>query len=141
MRHARTVSLRVVLALVFSLSFASLAHANGFNKEEFAARRAKLFEQIAEGVAVVFADEQHVHAVKFGLSVHDVSPPEPDAPLQAGVVFNVEPLLEFRDKKIHMRLEDSVLVTATGAENLTAGVPADIESLYALIKQKGISTN
>lgn len=74
-----------------------------------------------------------------GLSVHDVSPPEPDAPFQPGVVFNVEPLLEFRDKKIHMRLEDSVLVTATGSENLTAGVPADLESVYALIKQKGVS--
>ena len=73
-----------------------------------------------------------------GLSVHDVSPPEPDAPFQPGVVFNVEPLLEFRDKKIHMRLEDSVLVTATGSENLTAGVPADLESVYALIKQKGV---
>lgn len=74
----------------------------------------------------------------IGLSVHDVDPPEPNAPLQAGVVFNVEPLLEFRDKKIHMRLEDSVLVTATGAENMTAGVPADLESVYALIKQKGV---
>jgi Xaa-Pro aminopeptidase len=68
-----------------------------------------------------------------------VSPPEPDAPFQPGVVFNVEPLLEFRDKKIHMRLEDSVLVTATGSENLTAGVPADLASVYALIKQKGVS--
>jgi Xaa-Pro aminopeptidase len=37
-----------------------------------------------------------------------------------------------------MRLEDSVLVTATGSENLTAGVPADLESVYALIKQKGV---
>jgi Xaa-Pro aminopeptidase len=73
-----------------------------------------------------------------GLSVHDVGG-EPGATLQAGVVFNVEPLLEFRDRKIHMRLEDSVLVTQTGAENLTAGVPAGIEAVYALVKQKGLS--
>lgn len=73
-----------------------------------------------------------------GLSVHDVGGDDPNEPLQPGVVFNVEPLLEFRDRKIHMRLEDSVLVTPTGAENLTAAVPADIESIYALIKQKGI---
>jgi Xaa-Pro aminopeptidase len=74
-----------------------------------------------------------------GLSVHDVMPgPMSALALEPGVVFNVEPLIEFRDKKIHMRLEDSVLVTATGAENLTAGVPADVPSVYALIKQKGI---
>lgn len=73
-----------------------------------------------------------------GISVHDVDPEGPAAVLQPGVVFNVEPLIEFRDKKIHMRLEDSVLVTPTGAENLTAGVPADLEAVYALIKQKGI---
>jgi Xaa-Pro aminopeptidase len=73
-----------------------------------------------------------------GLSVHDVGGDDPAVPLQPGVVFNVEPLLEFRDRKIHMRLEDSVLVTPTGAENLTAAVPADVESVYALVKQKGI---
>ena len=73
-----------------------------------------------------------------GLSVHDVGYEGPATVLQPGVVFNVEPIIEFRDKKIHMRLEDSVLVTQTGAENLTAGVPADIEAVYALIKQKGI---
>jgi Xaa-Pro aminopeptidase len=33
-------------------------------------------------------------------------------------------------------LEDTVLITAKGAENLTAGVPAGIEEIYSLIKQK-----
>jgi len=75
----------------------------------------------------------------IGLSVHDVGGGNPAEVLQAGVVFNVEPLLEFRDRKIHMRLEDTVLVTANGAENLTAAVPADIEAVYALIKQKGLA--
>jgi Xaa-Pro aminopeptidase len=74
-----------------------------------------------------------------GLSVHDVNPEGMAAVLQPGVVFNVEPLIEFRDRKIHMRLEDTVLVTQAGAENLTAGVPADIQSVYALIRQKGIA--
>jgi len=76
-----------------------------------------------------------------GLSVHDVDASDPSRPFEPGVIFNVEPLLEFRDKKIHMRLEDSVLITPTGAENLTAGVPAEIDEVYALIKQKGIGAN
>ena len=74
-----------------------------------------------------------------GLSVHDVlSDAPPSTPMQPGVVFNVEPIIEFRDRKIHMRLEDTILVTATGAENLTKGVPAELDAVYALIKQKGI---
>jgi Xaa-Pro aminopeptidase len=71
-----------------------------------------------------------------GMSVHDVGPMTPDVALKPGVVFNVEPLIEFRDKQIHMRLEDTVLVTATGAENLTAAAPAEVEAVYALVKQK-----
>ena len=47
------------------VSLSGRAFAQAFDKAEFAARRAKLFEQMADGVAVVFADEQHVHAVKF----------------------------------------------------------------------------
>jgi Xaa-Pro aminopeptidase len=74
-----------------------------------------------------------------GISVHDVgSDGNTTTPMQPGVVFNVEPIIEFRDRKIHMRLEDTVLITQTGAENLTAGVPADPEAVYALIKRKGI---
>lgn len=76
-----------------------------------------------------------------GLSVHDVNASDPSRPFEPGVVFNVEPLLEFRDRKIHMRLEDTVLITPNGAVNLTAGVPAEIDEVYAVIKQKGVGTN
>jgi Xaa-Pro aminopeptidase len=76
-----------------------------------------------------------------GLSVHDVSPPDRNRPFVAGVVFNVEPLLELPDKKIHMRLEDTVLVTPTGAVNMTAGVPAGLDEIYALIRQRALSIN
>ena len=74
-----------------------------------------------------------------GISVHDVSPSDRNRPLVAGVVFNVEPLLEIPEKKIHMRLEDTVLITPTGALNMTAGVPAGVEEIYALIRQKALS--
>ena len=65
----------------------------------------------------------------IGISVHDVSPADRDRPLEAGVVYNVEPLIEIADKKIHMRLEDTVLVTPTGAINMTASVPAALEEV------------
>lgn len=74
-----------------------------------------------------------------GISVHDVSPSERNKPLVAGVVFNVEPLLEIPEKKIHMRLEDTVLITPNGALNMTASVPAGIEEIYQLIRQKALT--
>ncbi|HEY0730469.1 MAG TPA: Xaa-Pro peptidase family protein [Pyrinomonadaceae bacterium] len=77
----------------------------------------------------------------IGISVHDVSPPDRNRPLEAGVVFNVEPLLEIPEKKIHMRLEDTVLVTPTGSVNMTAGVPASLDEIYALIRQRALSIN
>lgn len=76
----------------------------------------------------------------IGISVHDVDP-DRNRPLAAGVVYNVEPLLEIPDKKIHMRLEDTVLITTTGAVNMTAGAPAGLDEIYALIRQKAVSFN
>ncbi|MEN3327110.1 MAG: Xaa-Pro aminopeptidase [Acidobacteriota bacterium] len=75
-----------------------------------------------------------------GIAVHDVDP-DRNRPLVAGVVYNVEPLLELPDKQIHMRLEDTVLITSTGAVNMTAGVPAGLDEIYALIRQKAVSIN
>ena len=74
----------------------------------------------------------------IGISVHDVEPDRNRA-LVAGVVYNVEPLLEIPDKKIHMRLEDTVLITPTGALNMTAGAPAGLDEIYALIRQRALS--
>ena len=75
--------------------------------------------------------------------MHDVggiSGPWLEKPFVAGVVFNVEPILQFPERKIHIRLEDTVVLTEKGAENLTAAVPADVEPLYALIKEKGVNS-
>jgi Xaa-Pro aminopeptidase len=76
-----------------------------------------------------------------GISVHDVLSSERQRPFEAGVVYNVEPLLEIPEKKIHLRLEDTVLITPRGAENMTAGAPAGVEEIYALIRQKALGAN
>jgi Xaa-Pro aminopeptidase len=69
-----------------------------------------------------------------GLSVHDVG--DDDKPFVPGVTFNVEPLVQDEKMQIHMRLEDTILITAGGAENMTADVPAALDELYALQRQK-----
>jgi Xaa-Pro aminopeptidase len=66
----------------------------------------------------------------IGLSPHDVG--SRSAEFVPGVVFNVEPIIDIPDQGLHIRLEDSVLVTETGHEVLTGDAPIDIESIYAL---------
>lgn len=50
-------------------------------------------------------------------------------------MYIVEPLLSDAKNVVHVRLEDTVPVTATGSENLTADVPAGLGEIYALRKQ------
>jgi len=71
-----------------------------------------------------------------GMAVHDVGPY--DKPFVPGVVYNVEPIIEDKDLKIHLRLEDTIVITATGAENLTSATTVIPENIYRLIRQKGV---
>ena len=71
-----------------------------------------------------------------GMAVHDVGPY--DKPFVEGVVFNVEPIIEDKALKVHFRLEDTIVITKTGSENLTAGTTMDPEKIYKLKKEKGV---
>jgi Xaa-Pro aminopeptidase len=71
-----------------------------------------------------------------GMAVHDVG--DYTKPFVEGVVFNVEPILEDKEKKIHIRLEDTIVITATGAENLTPQSPVEPAEIYKLMKEKGV---
>ena len=71
-----------------------------------------------------------------GMSVHDVG--DYTKPFVKGTVFNVEPIIEDKAKKMHLRLEDTIVITATGAENLTPQSPVDEEAIYKLMKEKGV---
>ena len=71
-----------------------------------------------------------------GMAVHDVGPY--DKPFVEGVIFNVEPIIEDTALKVHLRLEDTVVITKTGSENLTAGTTTEVDKIYKLKKEKGI---
>ena len=71
-----------------------------------------------------------------GMAVHDVGPY--DKPFVEGVVFNVEPIIEDKALKVHFRLEDTIVITKTGSENLTAGTTMEPEKIYKLKKEKGV---
>ncbi len=67
----------------------------------------------------------------LGLDVHD--PMDKDRKLEAGSVVTVEPGLYFNDKEIGIRIEDDVLITKTGAENLSAKIPKELKEIYKLL--------
>ncbi|MFC1477753.1 aminopeptidase P N-terminal domain-containing protein, partial [candidate division KSB1 bacterium] len=70
-----------------------------------------------------------------GMAVHDVggSP----SVLEPGMVIANEPLAVFEDENLGVRVEDTILITEDGCENLTAGIPRTVGEIEALMKQEG----
>jgi Xaa-Pro aminopeptidase len=74
-----------------------------------------------------------------GMEVHDVMGPTRHETLKPGMVFTIEPAMRIEDERLSMRLEDMLLVTETGIENLSAFVPIEIADVERLMAQPGIS--
>lgn len=62
----------------------------------------------------------------------------PDEPLQAGMVFAIEPILYSRDLNFAAFVEDVVAVTEDGYEVLSTGMPYTAEEVEAVMAQPGI---
>jgi Xaa-Pro aminopeptidase len=65
-----------------------------------------------------------------GLCVHDVPI---GGVLKEGMVFAIEPALYYPEKNFGVRIEDTVLITRTGCEVLTKGVPKEIDEIEKLM--------
>lgn len=84
----------------------------------------------------------------LGIDVHDCGAYKKDGnwrPLEAGMVLTVEPGLYFSPndssidacwRGIGVRIEDDILVTPNGYENLTAAVPVAIDEIEALMRDE-----
>jgi Xaa-Pro aminopeptidase len=66
-----------------------------------------------------------------GLATHDVLLPR--GPIRTGQVVTVEPILEFSDKQMHFRVEDTILITDQGPEILSSGVPKEMTDVEKLV--------
>ena len=64
----------------------------------------------------------------LGLETHDANP---ELPLAAGNVITIEPGIYLPAEGIGIRLEDDILVTAAGNENLSLAIPRAIEEVEA----------
>jgi Xaa-Pro aminopeptidase len=67
----------------------------------------------------------------IGMDVHDVGF---NRPLEPGSVFTLEPGIYLTAENLGVRIEDDVLVTATGAEWLSAGAPRTTEAIERLMR-------
>ena len=72
-----------------------------------------------------------------GMTVHDVGNYR-KAPLAPGTVFSIDPMLWVPEEKLYVRMEDTVVVTSTGVENLTALLPARLDEIEGLMKDRGV---
>ncbi len=80
-----------------------------------------------------FANQPPTGAGHFvGMSVHDVG--DPREPFRAGMVIAVEPIIEIPEKQLHIRIEDTVLVTDGEPLVLSTAVPKEVDALLAVMK-------
>ena len=80
-------------------------------------------------------DAYFVHGLGhwIGMDVHDVG--DYTTPLAPGMVFTLEPGIYLPDESLGVRIEDDVLVTATGGEWLSAGAPRTTEEIERVMRE------
>jgi Xaa-Pro aminopeptidase len=72
-----------------------------------------------------------------GMEVHDVGGAQPA--YEPGMIFTIEPAMQIVDEHLGLRLEDMILITDRGYENLSAFVPVEIDAIEKLMKEPGLS--
>lgn len=70
----------------------------------------------------------------IGMEVHDVSIGF-DGIYKPGMAFTIEPALTIPEERIYVRLEDPIVITATGFDHLSKSLPYDIASIEKLMKK------
>jgi Xaa-Pro aminopeptidase len=72
-----------------------------------------------------------------GMEVHDVR--NPTDTLEPGQIFTIEPAMQIPAEHVGIRLEDMILITETGYENLSAFVPVEIADIEKMMTRRGLS--
>lgn len=69
-----------------------------------------------------------------GMAVHDVGG-APRGPLRPGMVFALDIYAVFPGEDLGVRVEDTVVITETGCENLTPGLPRTVAEIEAFMRR------
>lgn len=144
-REYYTIYLRLYRALMMSIKVherpSDIIHVAVPKMEDIVSSYQFTDPQIKDA-AMKFVDRyRNSHANSLGhtvgMEVHDVRNPTPT--LEPGQIFTIEPEMQIPEKHLGMRLEDMILMTDTGYENLSAFVPIEIADIERLRTQHGLS--
>ena len=72
-----------------------------------------------------------------GMSVHDVGNYR-TRELVPGMVFSIDPMIWVPEETLYIRMEDVVVVTEDGVENLSDNLPVDMDDIERLMDEGGI---
>jgi Xaa-Pro aminopeptidase len=70
----------------------------------------------------------------LGIDVHDLG--TRTAPIEAGMVFTVEPGIYIKEEGMGVRIENNVWVTKTGNQDLFKNIPVKAEEIESLMRRK-----
>jgi Xaa-Pro aminopeptidase len=59
--------------------------------------------------------------------------------LKPGMIFTIEPALTIPEDRVYVRLEDMILITPTGYENMSAFVPMEVAEIEKLMAETGFA--
>ena len=82
-----------------------------------------------------YARARNSYGHMIGMEVHDVSV-NFDGIYTPGMAFTIEPALTIPEERVYVRLEDPVVITATGFEHLSKSLPFDIATIEKLMKKQ-----
>ncbi|MBN2449435.1 MAG: aminopeptidase P N-terminal domain-containing protein [Lentisphaeria bacterium] len=89
-----------------------------------------------EAARAMFDFRGHIsHCV--GLTVHDGGL-HYSRPLEPGMVFSVDPQFRLPEEKLYYRVEDTIVVTEEGLENLTVEAPLELDDVEKLMQEPGL---
>ncbi|HBY60139.1 MAG TPA: peptidase M24, partial [Solibacterales bacterium] len=91
----------------------------------------KIYREAARGMLSFRGHLSH----PVGMTVHDVGNYR-KAPLVAGQVFSIDPMLWVHEERLYMRIEDVVVVTPDGFENFTSFLPASPDEIEKLMRDR-----
>jgi Xaa-Pro aminopeptidase len=70
----------------------------------------------------------------LGLDVHDLG--TRTAPIQAGMVFTVEPGIYIKEENMGVRIENNIWITKTGHKDLMKTMPITVEEIETLMRRR-----
>jgi Xaa-Pro aminopeptidase len=70
---------------------------------------------------------------QLGIEVHDSTP---DGNLKPGMVVTIEPGIYLQSRRLGVRIEDDILITRRGPENLTRMIPRKADDIEAMMRTR-----